>query len=178
MKKELRSALQSLSEEAMAGLSPGASRLKRLPKDSAYPGEIVFARVCPGFTAFTCFVPIEQRHAFTVELGWSCDAVFPNVGMRPSVGPEQALASPSSSGFVRLSEFYDRSGPDWDVAPMDARDPASFQRFMDLEMRRPSPEEAAAMLRPFVEDVAERWRRFAPAFFSGVASRLGASCEP
>jgi hypothetical protein len=172
MKKELRSALQSLCDEAMAELSPEARRLKRLPKGSGYPGEIVFGHVLPGFAAFTSFVPVERSHAFTVELGWSLSGVFPTVGMRPSVGPEQALASPQPAGFVRLSEFYDRSGPVWDVAPINALDPSSFQRFMELEMRTLDPDEAVALLRPLMRDAAERWSAHALDFFAALQSRL------
>jgi hypothetical protein len=166
MKKELRSAFATLCDDAMATAAPSAVRLKKIPKASAYPGELSYAEPRVGGTAFTSFIPDGKRHAFTVELGWSADGVFPAVDMRPSHSP---AAASGASGFVRLSEFINTAGYAWDAVPMDIAVPGSFERFLAFEMSKPDAEEATRLLRPLLEDAINAWSRHAPGFFERVA---------
>lgn len=169
MKKELKAALETaLTEQVPTGLDEGYSRLRNLPRGEGvvYPGEIVFADTSrPTSGRFISFIPDAKRNAFTVELGWSADGRFPVASMRPSTDPETVAAAAPSSGFVRLSELYSHLGEDGDVAPIDALDPASVTRFMELELRKLDMQEAQALIRPLVEDAIRNLQKYAPGFF-------------
>jgi hypothetical protein len=178
MKKELRAALQEgLAERLPAALGAGYRRLGRLPKDDGslvLPGEIVYADITrPDLARFVSFVPIQNRNAFTVELGWSIDGAFPAASSRPSTTPDDAVSEARPrSGFVRLSAFYSSLGEDWDVTPVDALDASSVTRLLELEMRRLDPHEARALIRPLFEDAVARLAEHAPGFFAALQARL------
>jgi hypothetical protein len=173
MKKELKAALEVATAELVPqALGARFARMKRLPKDGVtmvFPGEIVFQDTSdPSVGRFVCFVPIANRNAFLVELGWSGDGQFPATAMRPSTTPEAERSNRSPCGFVRLTMFYSRLGEDWDVTPVDALDPAPVTHLLELEMRSLEPSEAAGLIRPFVEDACGKLQQFAPAFFDGI----------
>lgn len=172
MKKALKAALEvALAEQMPAALGERYSRFRLLPRGEGfvYPGEIVFADTSrPMSGRFISFIPDQKRNAFTVELGWSADGRFPAAPMRPSTDPEMRAAAAPASGFVRLSEFYSRLGEDWDVAPIDAVDPTSVTRSMELEVRELDPQEALALIRPLVEDATRKVQAYAPDFFDSL----------
>lgn len=153
----------------MAVAAPAAIRLKKLPKGCTYPGEIVYAESRVRGTVFTSFIPVDKRHAFTIELGWSSDGVFPSVGMRPSHAP---AAAAGAAGFVRLPEFVDTTGFDWDAVPMDMAVPGSFEKFLVFEMSKPDADEAVRLLSPLIEDAMRVWSLHAPGFFERLAGAV------
>lgn len=166
MKKELRAALEALAPSAITvAMGDSFARVKPLPKGSdllVIPGEILFARRHGTGLHYISFVPMGNRNAFTVELGWSTDGAFPPVIQRPNVGVAAAIERRPPYGFVRLAECYSTLGLDWDATPIDALDPASSARFMAFELTRPTPEEARSRMKPLLEDACAKLREHAP----------------
>jgi hypothetical protein len=163
MRKEYGKALREAFERGMREKLPQFLPYK--PGSSLYvvPGERVF-RWIPE-EPIHCFAIVAPGRTggddFTIEIGWSSEGRFPELGMRPSGAPSAGRSEFDRTEFVcRLSALWSKEDYWWPLADLDPMDPDSQMRYILASAKPLSPQEARDAVAPRVEDALDKLVRF------------------
>ncbi len=151
MKKEYTKNLKKLFREKLSARFP-AAKLWREKSEYIFPGEVVYRIDEYGFNkAFIVLIPDPKKDAFTVEIAWSKEGRFPELSGRPnhlSIQPEQAREY-----SIRLPYLVNKTDEYWEIPKKVFLD--MLEEIME-NMKKPTDEEAIALLEPLVSDCVEK----------------------
>ena len=162
MRKEFRRVLREQFRKGLLGCDNGFSEFKG---KSAYllPGNSVFIKKPSGSNIWlvVILIPDEKREAFTLEIGWSALSRFPELAARPSGHPTSDRHEFHHQEFIfRLHDLYDRRDSDWKIQPDFDPFTGDFLQFVKDSMKPISPEEAAMLVIPKVDDAIARLKQY------------------
>jgi hypothetical protein len=86
MRKEYGTALREAFTDGLSHACPDFTLVKKHSALASFPGERAYCwRISDSIFLWIVLIPDQKREAFFVELGWSRQARFPQLAMRPSL---------------------------------------------------------------------------------------------
>jgi hypothetical protein len=180
MRKEYGKALRDKFDREMKARLP-AFKLLKAKSMYLFPGERVYCR-SPKESIYCVIILVPSRKdtdEFTIEIGWSKQGRFPELGMRPSGPPTPTRTEFGETEFVcRLGELWTREDVWWPFGTIVKFDPLNpkDQIAALMAMTRPiSSEEANAAVQGPVEDAIARLQTYAVPYLDEFARSQGAA---
>jgi hypothetical protein len=154
MRKEFERVLTKQFSEMLIKCDHGFSEMQsRSPY--VFPRDIVYTKMTEreNVRLFVIVVVHEERDAFSLEIGWSALGRFPELSSRPAGRPTPNRIEFSRPEFVcRLADLFGLPGFEWVVVPSFGPHTDGFLRFVKKSCEPIPSEEAAARVKPQVED--------------------------
>jgi hypothetical protein len=151
MRKEYGHALRSLFEKAMAQHCPTYEPTK-VTSDYIWPGERAFRKRFNGVgDLWIVLSPNHKFEQFSIDIGWSRFARFPELSMRPSsIAPLDAYGQ--NEYFCRLGELVHGHDHWWTIEQFQA--PPTIEDLM-TSLEKLSASVAMERVQPRVDDAIE-----------------------
>ncbi|WNO11571.1 hypothetical protein [Teredinibacter sp. KSP-S5-2] len=120
------------------------------------PGEKAFYReLSNGIWQFVILSPNAQGHeSFTIEMGWSNQQRFPEIGMRPNYDPRTGSQPSEQELILRLPHIY--GGEEFWVIEDNANPFDFLGAGLKRQMQKITAEEARAKVNPLLDGALEK----------------------
>lgn len=153
MRREYGRMLRTLADEALRASPFGWRPAKGTPPYLS-GRERAYLKDADGIALWCIVVPHQSFESFTLEVGWSRLARFPELGMRPSATPPAESLS-RDEYVVRVGELARGSDRWWEVVPFRA--PTSVEEIA-ASLEPVSAEDARARVEPQLHDALQALR--------------------
>jgi hypothetical protein len=162
MRKEYGAVLRRSVEERMTS-SPFGWTLHREKSIYAIPGERAFRKDAGAELTLWCMVvPNQKLESFTIEVGWSRLARYPELSVRPSPGSHDE-ARGRDECLVRLGELSHGHDHWWEVEG-GPRAPDDLRRMIAPV----SLDDARARVLPVVDEALASLQRHGEPYLAGI----------